>query len=206
MVYKCLKDGQYCTLNSSSFSPSSHPYLSSTIGVHTRSKRLSLLTMTSHYALHQQVSNRTHEAYLQCGDHPRDLNDRLNFYILFLKDVVPYDITVHHVPRDRNPRLPHREEICLLTRSGKIFMTGLISLGTQTKYVQDQAAGEAYTRWLRRQFVDGNWRFFTGLMRMTFCNGFDNNEWEQVVERHPEDYAREIARYLQQEYDRLVHH
>ena len=85
-------------------------------------------------------------------------------------------------------------------------MTGLISEEFEIACCEVQAAEEAYTRWVGRQFADGNWPFFAGLVRMRFSVGFSNAKWMHVAERHPITDANEIARYLQHVYDRMAHY
>ena len=85
-------------------------------------------------------------------------------------------------------------------------MAGLVSMKRNTVHCESQAADEVYARSVEGDFVDRNWRFFTGLMRMRFCNGNDGDEWERVVDFKTVLYASEAAEYLQYEYDRLVYH
>ena len=43
-------------------------------------------------------------------------------------------------------------------------------------------------------------------MRMRFCKGDDEDEWERVVDFQPMLHASEAAEYLQYEYDGLFYH
>ena len=91
----------------------------------------------------------------------------------YLRDVVPYGITVQHVPSAASTNV--RQEIQLLTPSGQLFMSGLIGTERDHFRLEDVAASEAYTKWLDGEFApDGqNWRFFTGLGAKTLqeCAG-----------------------------------
>ena len=166
--------------------------------------------MTSYLAQYGRLRERTLEAYSEYGHYPRHVNERLDFYLLYLQDVVPYGITVHHFPCDVDPssstRYPKREEIRLLTWSGRIFMTGLVSVEPTALHCEQVAGDEAYTRSLSGDFVDHHWRFFTALVQLRFCDGVGDEGWERVEEFRPIDHAWVVAEYLQHEYYRLAPH
>ena len=84
-------------------------------------------------------------------------------------------------------------------------MTGLVSLESVANGVENRAAGEAYTKMRNGYFSDDTWRFFSGLREVRFCNGYESNgaDWERVGVFDPIRHAREIAAYLQGEYDQL---
>ena len=199
-LYK--QDGQYCTFNLSSSTPIlTQPSSPSQHTVHTNKRnKPPLLRMTSYYAQYQQLSARTHDAFAWSEARREDLNARLTFYFIYLQDVVPYGITVHHIPRNFGQ---NREKIWLATYSSQIFMTGLIAMETNPTYCEEQAADEAYTQWVDGYFVDRNWRFFTGLFRIRFCDGYEDAEWERVVDLDPMQNPAEVAQHLQECYDGL---
>ena len=164
--------------------------------------------MTSMYVFYEGLSQQTRKAYEKYTSPSRTPDDMLDFYLHYLRDVVPFGITVNHVPANKNlePIISQnsREEIQLVTNlSGKIFMTGLISLERHFSLLEPIAADEAYTHWLDGDFVDRNWRFFTGIDRVRFCRGSQDAEWEIVDEFWPMSNPDQVAEYLQEEYNRL---
>ncbi|KAL9135741.1 MAG: hypothetical protein Q9175_003065 [Cornicularia normoerica] len=163
--------------------------------------------MTSEFARNQGLSQRTREAYERSRG-SNNVEDRLHFYLTYLEDLVPFGLTVHHVPTQRgdDPRPSNaREEIQLLTFPGMIFMSGLVSMESAASLIETVAASEAYTKWLDGDFVPDydNWRFFTGLATIRFFKSHDGDEWELEREFHPILHAAEMADTLDQEFDKL---
>lgn len=57
--------------------------------------------MTSLFARYGcRLRQQTLDAYEKSRGSPRSVNERLNFYLLYLEDLVPERITVNHVPVD----------------------------------------------------------------------------------------------------------
>ena len=163
--------------------------------------------MTSNYAIFGDLSERTRDIYRRYGSRPRTLDERVDFYLALLKDVVPGGITVHHVPEDPSSHdgvSPRREEIQLLTYSGKVFMSGLVTMDRDTTETETVAGSEAYTKWLDGDFIDHNWRFFTASARLKFFGNCHRDEWERMRDYHPVTHADLVAAFLQNEYNRLV--
>ena len=158
--------------------------------------------MTSYFARHGVLSLETHDSSY-AGLHPRHLDDRLNFYLNYLIEVVPYGVTVQHVPTDFFDSTC--EEIHLLTPSGRIFMSGLVSRDSNHHRIEEVAASEAYTHWLNRDFARDreNWRFFTGLFHLRFFNSDLGNTWDMAHCYRPLNYTLFVAQFLQEEYDSL---
>lgn len=162
-----------------------------------------------------RLSYSTLEAYWLYGAFPRSIHDRLHFYLTYLVDVAPFGVNVEHIRAFRssdimlNPNLTTtREEVQLLAPSGKIFMSGLVSMEQTTNAVEQVAADEAYTKWDDGDFVpDGqNWRFFTGLVRLRLYDSREGNEWECLGTYHPITQAGDVAAVLLQQYNRLPYH
>ena len=156
--------------------------------------------MTSYFARYGRLSPQT-QGLAEHGARPQNVYERLNFYMNYLQDVVPYGITVQHIPSDRPEN--NSQEIHLLTPSGQIFMSGLVSRDRNHNHTEEVAGSEAYTYWLDGEFApDGdNWRFFTGLAALRFFNSVQGDSWELQQSYHGMDYAEYVAEYLQEEYD-----
>ncbi|CAF9908111.1 MAG: hypothetical protein ALECFALPRED_004224 [Alectoria fallacina] len=164
--------------------------------------------MTSPFARNQQFSQQTLAAFRQSPRLASDVTERLAFFCAYLEDVAPSGLVVQHVPveldneEQDSARNPRREEIQLVTESGMIFMSGIVSM--------EVAGDEAYTKWPEGGFTtpDGNnWRFFTGHNnKFRFFSSYRGGEWESTGEFHPIQKAEEVAAFLQQEFDRLPLH
>ena len=171
--------------------------------------------MTSRFAQYRRLSQQTLDAYHSYGALPRSVQDRLDFYLLFLQDVAPAGVTVEHVPVDisdnegRVSAEPSAREQILLTISGTqmIFMSGLVSM-EYNRALERTAADEAYTQWLYGDFVpDGyNWRFFTCQTMILFYHSHRSDRWDSVGDFNPFLHADQVATFLQQEYDRAMTH
>lgn len=170
--------------------------------------------MTSPFARNQQLSQQTLAAFRQSPRIASDVTERLGFYCAYLEDVAPYGLTVQHVPveldneEQDSTRENRREEIQLLTESGMIFMSGIVSMEYHSSTFERVAGDEAYTKWLEGEFTpDGNnWRFFTGHTKLRFFNSYRGGEWESAGEFLPIQQAEEVAAFLQQEFDKLPLH
>lgn len=164
--------------------------------------------MTSFYARHGSLSRQTRELS-QHFARPRNPQDRLSFYMEYLLDVVPLEVTVRHVPSSSatRARMVEREEIQLLTLSGDIFMTGLVGMGPNPNHCEEIAASEAYTKWLDGYFAaDGrNWRFFTGLSQLRFYKSDGDDTWKITENFPPMDNAQRVSEFLQRQYESLGH-
>ena len=165
--------------------------------------------MTSLFVRNNGLSRDTLGAYTAYCIDPGAEDDRLHFYYRYLVEVVPYGVTVHHIPADRSRCGLHntntREEIVLLTPSGGIFMSGLVSNEKQYVHIEQVAGSEAYTKWLNGDFVpdDYNWRFFIGVGRIGFYNSRNLDEWYCVNHSNPIDDVDSVAAHLQLEFDKL---
>lgn len=135
------------------------------------------------------------------------MEDQLRFYYYYLRDIVPQGVTVQHCPTGESQT---REEIQLLTPSGGLFMSGLVSIDRSTTNLESVAGSEAYTYWLDGEYVPGDqdWRFFTAHTNLTFlrCLHRNGNEWEADWGANPMNRADEAAVYLQLQYDMLRYH
>ena len=162
--------------------------------------------MTSFYARHGTLSRQTRES-LQYYTSPRNAQDILRFYMDYLLDVVPLEVTVQHVPSSSDTR-GTREEIQLLTPSRRIWMTGFVSKELNPDYPEHAAGSEAYNKWEEGYFVadGGNWRFFTGLAQLRFYKNDQRNTWKITENFYPMDSAQSVSEFLQEQYENLSHH
>ena len=133
------------------------------------------------------------------------LVDQLHFYYHYFRDVVPQGVTVQHCPTGESGT---RDEIQLLTPSGRIFMSGLVSIDRSTTEVESVAGSEAYTHWLDGDFVPGadKWRFFIAHTKLLFFICRHGNHYEKEDWADPMMDAENLAAYLQCQYDRLEYH
>ena len=157
--------------------------------------------MTSYYARHGRLHPDTLAAEPMYND---TLEDRVYFYVLYFQDIVPHGVTVHHVWDSRTPT----QEIQLKTRSGHIFMSGLVSLVGPLKRATKNMA-----RWYYRHAYyaddDGCWRYFTALEDIETFNGYNDYEdqWHEVVAKcDPIDDVAVQAQSLQVQYDSMRTH
>lgn len=170
--------------------------------------------MTSKLVQNRGLSPQTLDAHRRCRANRYDADERLWFLLTYLEDVVPWGITVHHIPGDRTDGKGEnaREGIQLQTPSGMIFMSGLVSTESGQQYIEPVAAGEAYSKWDLGYFVpDGeNWRFFLGAGPVGLISFFNSrqasqgDDWELKYNFETIDSAAELAAYLQQEFDSLA--
>ena len=164
------------------------------------------------------LSTMVRSIYERHGRSPRNIEDRVLFYLNYLFEVIPSGITVNRIfdPESyHNGETATRVEVRLLTASGELFMSGLVSMDVRASHLEIVAGSEAYTRWLDGYFVPDSkyWRFFTGLGEIGFFGngahaGEDSpeDEWGCQGRFDPIAHAQEVAAFLQQEYDRLWSH
>ena len=161
------------------------------------------------------------DAFRNYDDDPRSLQARLNFYLTYLADVVPDEVTVLLIPehlqcydlnqlaRERNSTTPERKEIRLMCDEG-IFMTGIVQQGSRAAAAEEIAAYLACTQYRQgffARFQHQAWGIFTGLQNITFCSSRDGRDWERTTgDLHPIGHVREVVRYFEREYARVRHH
>ena len=155
--------------------------------------------MTSYYARHRRLSQQTLRAYPRMD---RSIADRLRFYVSYFEDVAPDEVTVDHVPSTTNDG---KEEVQLRTPSGRIFMSGLVSMDRSVNPAEEDDADGAYTNYRNGYFVhyEGAWRFFTALGQLRVYCSFARDDWELMGKLPPFDDAKEVAAWLQSQYDSL---
>ncbi len=168
--------------------------------------------MASTYSRQNGLSQVTIDAWDRLGENPRHTQDRRMFYLHYLSDVVPFEVSVIHIPNHQQPyditgeARDFREEI-QLEWARKIFMTGVISLDDHTPYRAETAAGAlAYYHWSDGYCVpdrDQAWGMFTGTNKIRFCRSRDGREWERVASFHPTDDVRSVVAYIRNEYERI---
>ena len=172
--------------------------------------------MTSNYAKNRGLSQQTLSLWKSIGDPPRDVADRLRFYLSYLSEVVPYGVTVHHIPSRPSYNTRHlpsrpssdtRQKIQFWLGTGKIFMAGLVSLEINGVNAEHPATDEAYAKLYDEDIVSddgGTWRLFSGgaKVRMYNCHR-STNAYELTGLFQPIENAGELAAHLQREYDSM---
>ncbi|CAD6581730.1 MAG: hypothetical protein ASARMPREDX12_000649 [Alectoria sarmentosa] len=158
--------------------------------------------MTSYYSQHE-LSQQTRGAYQRHCANPSSVAERRDFYLTYLDDVVPIEVTVHLVlshlqPYDlRGPNNP-REEI-QLRFGGKIFMTCVVGLDRNSQHAEDVAGTLAYEHWHQGHCIADSqqaWGMFTALHNLRFCTSRDGREW----------CLREVVVYIRQDDERVLVH
>ncbi len=112
------------------------------------------------------------------GPSPHTVEQRLDFYLTYLHDVVPYGVNVCHIPRNHQPfelRLttvrsrtvaPIRREEIQLRYEGRVFMTCVLSLDCVPINAEQIGGHLACTHYRDGYFVRDYhraWRMFTAL-------------------------------------------
>lgn len=158
--------------------------------------------MTSEYAKNRGLSQKIISLWTQIGKDPRDAGDRLRFYLAYFPEVLPYGVTVHHIPSKPPNKTTQEVQFCL--HEGKIFICGLIlAKEMYAANVQQLVADEKYTKPSDKDMViseDGSWRFFTAGAEVKMYNRLRNNEYELLGVFDPIRNAWELAAFLQRQY------
>ena len=159
--------------------------------------------MTSNYAKNRGLSQETLSLWKSVGENPRDVTERLRFYLSYFPEVVPYGVTVHHVPGGLSSNT--RQQIQFWLGSGKIFMSGLVAMEMNGVKNEHPAEDESYTKLYDEDLVrdDGTWRLFTAGALVRMYNCLRPNEYELTGLFHPIDDAWKLAAHLQREYDSM---
>ncbi len=135
------------------------------------------------------------------------------FYLHYLSDVVPFEISVDSVPINAQffdlaeSSNEDRVEI-QLQWAGRIFMTGLVGMESRPTYVERTAATLAYENWRKGWCVRERhqaWGMFTATPKIRFCISLDpdGRDWERVATFHPIQEVRGVVAYLRQEFERI---
>ncbi|CAD6592526.1 MAG: hypothetical protein ASARMPRED_006386 [Alectoria sarmentosa] len=165
--------------------------------------------MTSYYSQYE-LSQQTRGAYQRYCANPSSVAERRDFYLTYLDDVVPIEVTVHLVlshlqPYDlRGPNNP-REEI-QLRFGGKIFMTCVVGLDRNSQHAEDVAGTLAYEHWHQGHCIADSqqaWGMFTALHNLRFCTSRDGREWCREANLHPTCQVQEVVAYFRQEFERV---
>lgn len=168
--------------------------------------------MTSYYAAYGALSRLSVDLYSRVGrrrdDYGREI---LDFYLSYLGDVVPYGVTVQEgtVFEDDARTLPRYYEMDLiLTDTGNLFMSGLVSVVNDCRWIEQLAGDEAESKDRDGLFVrdNGTWRFFTATGRLHCYNHHGRGGWEMMGQFDPAQDAEVLAAHLQQQYDSLASH
>ena len=160
--------------------------------------------MTSYYAQNRGLSPATLELWRTIGERPSSVDERLRFYLSYFSDVVPYGVTVNHIPSNKGSSA-YQEIQFWRSDTSKIWMSGLVSLGQIVTDVEKMAAGDAYTNHRQGDMVKdyGIWRFFTGLEEIHMYNCERPDEHKLMGIFHPIEKAWDLATHLQRQYDNM---
>ncbi len=123
------------------------------------------------------------------------------FYIHYLSDVVPFEISVVHAP---SYHLPY-DEIQLQWR-GRIFMTGVVFPNGRDDQAVEAAAHQANHNWRQGWCVRDRsqaWGAFTATDYLSFYISRDGRECYNTGNYHPIHDARDVVGYLRLEYERI---
>lgn len=172
--------------------------------------------MTSFWSQTGQLSNETMHTWERQRRGPRPstsgvtTEQRRDFYMEYLYDVVPDGVGVHLVTHDLQPwdlsgPTAQREEIQLRYGS-QIFMTGIVGIDRNPEYSEQLATTVAFSHWrqgLFHLFRRQAWAIFTGLDRIMFCSSRNGQDWVRRDSFHPINDVREVVAYLQREFDEI---
>lgn len=166
---------------------------------------------TSYYATVGGLSQVTMDLYNQLCRQPRvDSRELFRFVLTYLQDVVPQGIIIGqgHTIYDGANSAPYYEVDLLLSDTGRIFMSGLVSMDNDARHIERLGADEATQKEYNGLFVqdDGWLRYFTVTGQIYFYSVNGNRPWEFMGMCRLVEEAREVSEYLQAQYDSLVSH
>ena len=176
------------------------------------------MASSSNYETHGGLlRNCTMDAWQRIsGPMQGSCHDRLTFWMTYLRDVAPREVSICHVPDneqalDLSP--PHvrtfeRVEIQLRCPEG-ILMTGLVSRELSHVQIEQVTAAVAYDHWCDGVLVQDPqqvWGMFHCLANITFHVSLDGRNYVNGRTLHPIIDADEISDYLWQEYSRIRRH
>ena len=179
----------------------SQPAILTTLSRRNRTHR-NTATMTSEYTKNRGLSQQILSQWTHLCERPRE-GERLRFYLAYFQEVLPYGVSVYHIPSD--PPKPTSEEVQFCLDEGKTFMCGLVlSKDVYAVDIQQLVVDEKLTRPSDKDMVindDGSWRFFTAAAEVKVYNRLPNDEYELLGVFDPIKRAWEMAAFLQREYD-----
>lgn len=150
-----------------------------------------------------------HERY----ENSKTAQNRLAFYIQYLVDVMPWGVSVVHVPTVQSEVAPgdlhSREELRLYTPwsnvNPEIFMSGLAFFENTEGNVELVAGNEARNQWGSGLFApDGlHWRFFTIRSEIKFFKSYDGTTCGNTAKFGLFERAEHVVIFLQHELDQL---
>ena len=165
-----------------------------------------ILRMTSYFARHRALRPDTHYAYAGFNT---SIDYRVQFYVLYFRDIVPRGVTVHRTWRASLDS--QTQEIQLRTPSGSIFMYGLVTQSHNANQAEDATRRMARQYFMHGHYADDDdcWRYFTASIYLSLHNGYIDNEqeWhERVDSSYPILQAESQAWDLQNQYDSMASH
>ena len=169
--------------------------------------------MSSYFEYYGRLRTVTMEAWERVRSGHSTFEERMSFWMKYLYDVVPEGVVPCHVPSnnqmaDLHPAdypIVRRLEIQLRCMEG-ILMTGLVSMDRYSRHIEEITASVAYDHWRDGLVVYDHrqaWGMFTCLETIKFYVSRNGRDYRYVSTVHPIDNAREVARYIQREYDRI---
>lgn len=166
--------------------------------------------MASYFSRYGRLSDQTMNAWRRFHTGQGSIEQRRNFYLTYLSDVVPDGVAVHHIPSNRQPwDLNGTREEIQLYYAGKVFMTGVIGLDRSAGNAEEIASTLAFTHWRSHHFVPyyhQAWGMFTGLERIRFCSSPDGREWGRTEDVDPYYQVHVVVAYFRQEFERIRRH
>lgn len=161
---------------------------------------------------------QTMVAYRSYGASPSTLAERVNFYVTYLGDVVPYDVAVIHIPYYQNAydlttlrtrrgttfQGGQRAEEIQLRYEGKIFMTCIVSMEVTLAPIELLAGTLAHGHWQQGSFVRDRhiaWRSCLCQSRIKFFSSRHGEEWILEKSFDPMEEPGQVAAYLREKYE-----
>ena len=169
--------------------------------------------MASIYSRQNGLSHDTIRAWQQIGAHPRGTRDRRMFYLIYLADVVPFEVSVVHIPSHlqrhdiTGASYNDREEI-QLQYAGRVFMTAVVSMDHRPIWVERAAATLAYHHWREGRCVRDPhqaWGMFTATDQIRFFISRDGRNCDRTAICDPILDVRHVVAYIRQEFERIRH-
>ena len=157
------------------------------------------------------LSPQTTQAWTHFGQYPHNTRERRDFFLRYLTDVVPMEVTVYAVPRHlqrydiTEGARYEREEIQILCH-GYIFMTCIVSMDFHPDQVEEVAASLAFYNWSHGFCIPDrhqSWGMVTALHSLRFCSSRDGREWDRTAIFHPIRDVQDVVAYFRQEYERI---
>lgn len=167
--------------------------------------------MASFYENYGELSQPTQQAWRRFRQ-SNSFDDRRDFYLNYLSDVVPMDVVVLRINDQRvldirgtGANYVRRDEIKLFYEQ-RLFMTCVVSMDYDPNVPERFAGTLAQIHWRMGECVYDHlqeWGMFTALDNITFCRSVNGTDWVRRAEFHPIDRVREVVTYFRREFERV---